>query len=412
MSKPLSPAGHFLGLQRVKVPVAELTIGMFVAELDRPWIDSPFLVQGFLLLNQDDIRRVRDVCEYVYIDVIKERAPADAKGGTFERTRYVSKVSATEEGPRAMDTYSHAKAVLEDMYESVRISASFNTDVAKSVVKDCVNSVIANPQALLWLTLIKNQDNYTAEHSLNVCVLAVALGREVGLLELELENLGLSGLLHDLGKARVPLEILNKEGALTPSEYEQMKQHTVHGRNLLLGKKGVFSGCIDVAFNHHERLNGQGYPRGLQARQLDYFTRIVAIVDAYDAITSARCYSAPKSSFEALRILKNAAGTHFDTELVVAFIRLIGLFPAGSLAELSSGEVGIVLPSGANQNTRPRVLVVRGPDKQPTTERMVDLLRLTATADCKEYKIVGLHPDGTFGVFLREYRTRGLKLGA
>src|SRR5687768_7574514 len=121
MSKPLAPSGQFIGLQRVKVPVGELTIGMFVAELDRPWIDSPFLVQGFLLQNQNDIRRVCQVCEYVYIDVIKERAPADARGVTYERTRYVSKVGAAEEGPRAMDTYSHAKAVLEDMYESVRI---------------------------------------------------------------------------------------------------------------------------------------------------------------------------------------------------------------------------------------------------------------------------------------------------
>ena len=397
--------------ERLKVGVDKLTIGMYVAELDRPWLESPFLIQGFVLKDQNDIRKVQAVCQFVYIDALRERVSVDSSGKSYTRTRYVEKVSFSEEISRASTSCEHARAVLDDIYQTVRLSASFDTGAAKAVVKECVDSIVDNELAMLWLTLLKNQDAYTAEHSLNVCVLSIALGRKVGLLPLELENIGISGLLHDLGKARVPLEVLNKEGALTEQEFDLMKTHPVHGRRLLLGKPGIYSGAVDVAFGHHERINGNGYPRGISSKSISYFTRIVAIVDAYDAITSDRVYSKGKSSYEALKILKGAAGSHFDSDLVKHFIQLIGIYPAGSIAELSSGEIGIVLPVPEKYKMEPKLLIVRDGNKNPCTERILNLMKQPTLADCSPYKITRLLPDNSHGVTIRDYHKNGLILG-
>lgn len=407
---PMSSTLNQIGIERVKMPVNELTLGMYVAELDRPWIESPFMIQGFVLKDQEDIRKVQEVCRYVYIDVMRERVSSDTKGSSYVRTRYVDKSSCGAEINRASETYGHARCVLNDIYQSIRMNSTFDTQGAKTVVKACVESIVSNAEAMLWLTLIKNVDEYTAEHSLNVCVLSIALGRKVGLLPQELEDIGVSGLLHDIGKARIPLEVLNKEGALSEEEFELMKSHPIHGRRLLLGKRGIFPGAVDVAFGHHERLSGKGYPRGLSAKNIGYFTRIVAIVDAYDAITSDRIYSQAKPMYQALRILAGASGSHFDAELVKQFIDLIGLYPAGSIAELSSGEIGIVLPVSVRFKSMPKVLIVLDSEKKPCKERVLDLAKQNTLADCSEYKINNLLPDGSFGVFIKDYHKNGLVL--
>lgn len=387
-------------VRRVRIPVASLRLGMYVAELDRPWLDSPFTIHGFTLRSEQHLRLLQQLCRYVYVDV-KVTATAATKEKPA-KVVYQDAATLAQELPRAKATHRQAKNVVKGLLGSLRVGQSFDSTPAKKAVKACVDSVIANPSALMWLSLLKNVDEYTAEHSLNVCLLSIVLGRAEGLNRADLEEVGLCGLLHDMGKAKTPLEILNKEGALTEEEFEIMKAHTTEGYKILKPRKDISAQAAEVAYSHHERLNGRGYPRGLNAENISYFSRIVAIADTYDAITSNRCYSPAKTALEGLQILMGARGTHFDPDLVTRFIDCIGIYPAGSLAELSTGQVGIVLPVRENPN-KPQILIVRDADKKPCDEQMISLALDPLDSAGKPIKIRNLLSDGMFGIDLKAY---------
>ena len=202
-----------------------------------------------------------------------------------------------------LGTFREARSLTKTMLDDIRLGGAIDTDQAKATVNDCVQSVIRNPDALMWMSKMRSEDEYTAEHCLNVCILAVAFGRQLGLGEEELTDLGMCGLLHDVGKMKVPPDVLNKPGPLTEKEMRMMMAHTVHGRNLLMSTQGIYSGVVDVAFSHHERMDGMGYPRRLPGHGMSKFSRIVAIVDAYDAMTADRCYQSARTSTEAMKIL-------------------------------------------------------------------------------------------------------------
>ena len=214
-------------------------------------------------------------------------------------------------------------------------------------------------------------------------------------------------MLHDMGKSKIPLEILNKEGAFSDEEFDIMKTHTTWGYKILTEKPDVIAEVANVAHSHHERLNGRGYPRALPAEDISYFTRIVAIADTYDAITSKRVYSPAKTSLEALRILIGAKGSHYDPDMVDRFVECIGIYPAGSVAELSNGEVGIVLPSEQEQRQTPKVLVVRDSDKKPCSEKLVDLCEEQEDNKGRRLKINHLLSDDAFGIDLKKFHEQG-----
>lgn len=215
------------------------------------------------------------------------------------------------------------------------------------VVRKCVDKVMQNPNAILWLARLKNSDDYTAEHSVNVSLLAIALGRHMGMNSGELENLGLCALLHDVGKVNVADEILNKSGPLNSAEFHEMAKHTIYAKKLLTERNDIYPGVIDVAYNHHERLDGKGYPRGIDGSEISMFTRVVTIVDAYDAMTSDRCYRKGISSLAALTIINKNKGTQFDANAAEIFIAMIG-YPAGYLMEMKNAEVGVNLSQYPN----------------------------------------------------------------
>lgn len=257
----------------------------------------------------------------------------------------------------------------------------------------------------MWLTKIKRKDEYTAEHSLNVCVLTATFARFLGHNDDEIRQLALCALLHDVGKSKIPSEILNKEGRFTDEEFEIMKQHTTFGRDLLINIKDADRIAIDVAHAHHERMDGSGYPRGLKSHQIPYYAKVVALADCYDAITSSRCYDGARASMEALDIIYKCRGVQFDEELALEFIKCIGLFPPGAIVELSNGEVGIIISTRDDNKLRPKLLVVRNTAKQPCKERVVDLAN---DASFSEVKILREVPNGTFGVDIRVYLKKGL----
>ena len=398
---------------RKQLDVSELTVGMYIVELDRPWQDSPFLFQGFLLESDFDIQMVQDVCRWVFVDVVEEHwEPVDGKPAPASpvRIQYAEKRDMAQQLTEANRTYQATKLQVKQLFASAHLGQAMSMKDAQAVVKDCVDRVITNPNAILWLTRLKHQDEYTAEHSVNVCLLSIALGKQVGLAPFELENLGICGLMHDIGKMKVPNEILNKPGRLDPEEFAEMARHTTYARQLLMGRSDIYPGAVDVAFSHHERLDGKGYPRGIDSTKISQFTRIVTIVDAYDAMTSDRCYKPGMSSLDAMRILNKNRGTQFDEDLVREFISLIGLYPPGYLMEMSNGEVGIILSADPGFQLKPRVIMILGPDKKPQPERIINLAHQPEDDRGIPYEPTGVYRSGAFGVNVSDYINRGLRI--
>ncbi|MBL36233.1 MAG: diguanylate cyclase [Oceanospirillaceae bacterium] len=398
---------------RKQLTVAELTVGMYVVELDIPWEESPFLFQGFLLESEKDIHMVQDHCKSVWVDVVEEDwVPLDKTKNTqrVTRTRYVEKQDMARQLSEANRTYQAAKVQVKQLFASAHLGQALNMKQAQVMVKDCVQRVISNPNAMLWLTRLKHLDEYTAEHSVNVSLLAISLGQHLDLAPYELENLGICGLMHDIGKMKVPDEILNKPGRLTPEEFEEMARHTTYARQLLMGRSDIYPGAVDVAWTHHERLDGKGYPRGIDSTKISLFTRIVSVVDAYDAMTSDRVYKAGMSSLEAMKILNKNAGTQFDKEVVKKFIAMIGLYPPGYLLQMTNGEVGIILSADEGYQLKPRVIMILDKNKQPQPEQIINLAMNPVDRDGQPYKADGVFRSGNFGVSVSDYIQRGLRI--
>lgn len=415
-----------------EIPVSQLEIGMHVVRLDRPWEDTDFLLQGFILQTEEDVLAVQQQCQTVVVegrvDVVPEsfeqspagkRKPTDNPGSPASsqpsssipkrKVTYINKVDTAREMTAARMSYAEAKATAKNIMSSLRLGRTLEMNKIHQVVDDCVDSVLRNDNALLLLTKIKNKDEYTAEHCINVSILSAAFAKHLGLLEGEIRNVALCGLLHDVGKMRIDDEILNKPGALTPEEFAVMKNHTTFGRDVLAAMPRLAHSAVDVAFSHHERMDGKGYPRGLAGYQIPFFAKIVGLVDTYDAITSSRVYDKGRASMEALQIIHRNKGTQFDAELAVEFIRMIGVYPPGSVVELTSGEVGIVVATHATSKLRPRILLVRDTDKQPlATFRELDLLKVVQDSAGQPYKIAREVPDESFGIVMKDFIEQGI----
>jgi HD-GYP domain-containing protein (c-di-GMP phosphodiesterase class II) len=389
----------------IRIDAERITLGMKVIELDRPWNESPFETHGFRITTDQQLDQLKRCCEYIYV-AAKAKAKSAATAPA-ERRVYHNVQTFQQALPAAKNAHRQAKSVVTGFYKTLQLGQSFDSSEAQKTVKQCVDSVIANQEAMLWLGLLKDVDEYTARHSLNVGLLSIILGRAEGLSRDELETVGLCGMLHDMGKSRIPLDILNKEGSFTNEEFEVMKTHTTLGYEILTQQADITTEVAEVAYNHHERLSGNGYPRGLPAEKIGYYTRIVAIADAYDAITSKRIYSPSKTSLEGLRILIGAKGTHFDSELIDRFVECIGIYPSGSVAELSNGEIGIVLPTPPELRETPKVLVIRGSDKQICEEKCVDLSLKQLDPKGRPLKIRHLLSDGAFDIKLADYFPAG-----
>ncbi len=400
----------------IEVRVSELRVGMYVAKLDREWLDTPFLIQGFYLESQEDIETVCQYCKKVWIDASR-KAPGIHLDGRNKPTdthsapvkKYPRKSDIFQEHKRSAKAFGQARTLTKSLLDDVRLGEVINTQAAEATVNECVQSVMRHPDALMWMTRLRKESEYTADHSLNVCILAVAFGRHLGMSEQDLQHIGLCGLLHDVGKMRVPDDVLNKPGKLLPKEMRMMMAHTVHGRNLLLSAGNIYTGAVDVAYSHHERIDGQGYPRKLTADKISLFSRIICIVDAYDAMTADRCYQAAKTSTEALKIIYEERGKQFDERLAIAFLETVGLYPPGSIVELCSGDIGVVIENSQNYRHLPIVSVVLDADKTPYPKPQTYNLAMTQTDELsKEYLVKRVHPDGSFGLSLRDFHEKGL----
>lgn len=419
----------------VKVAASQLQVGMYVVELDRPWLETPFLTQGFDIRHRSEVAKVAQYCDHVFVlrqgvprkkhepkkfPTAGPKRPQGPNKGTLvanlkprrhkkrplarSRPAYDNVRPVQEEHPVARAAYARGKSAVKQLLHSAQIGQMLDTDVAEEVVAECVESIVSNADAMIWMSKIKHEHEYTAEHSLNVCILAIAFGRHLNFEEDELKKLGLCGLLHDVGKMKIPAEILDKPGDLTEDEFRVMQDHTVAGHKLLSEEEGVLPVAVDVVLNHHERPDGSGYPRGLSEGEISEYAKIISVVDAYDAMTSDRCYSRAKSPVDAQKVLYENRGKQFDDECALQFMQAIGPYPPGTWVELHNGMVGIVLAGRRKFRHLPSVILVLDKDRQRVEQKTVDLHLTDKGGLDRGFLIKKTLKDGTHDLRLEDFR--------
>lgn len=398
----------------VQIPVSGLKVGMYVCELDRPWLETPFILQGFAIRSVADIDEIARHCKTVYVEVSEDTwLPAqerEVKETLSQRlNRYQNTASHTQELRTATTLHTEARALTRSFMDDVRLGRGIDVKEVKATVSACVRSILRNPDAMMWMSKLRSRDEYTSEHSLNVGLLAISFGRHLGASEEDLNKLGIAGMLHDIGKMQTPIEVLLKESALDETEFSIMQQHAQQGRDILLSHRNIYHGAVDVAYSHHENLDGSGYPRRIKAGNITDFTRIVTLCDVYDAITSDRVYKKGASSLNALRIVHDQSGKKFDVRLAKEFIECIGLYPPGSVVELHSGEVGVVTGTNHRHRHLPKVMLLRDAEKREIPERIVDLEKIAA-AGSSDQLIRNVLPNGAHGIRVEKLVEKGLAL--
>jgi len=410
-----------------KIDIWDLKVGMFIRELDRPWIETPFMLQGLWITSPKDIEEVKRYCKHVFIDPDKGKdidsdlalvgqsayiPPAgEQKPIKVERPPvYKVLVRFENEVNVAKNIHKQATDVVHNMYDDVRMGKSIDTQGAKTTVSTIVDSIIRNPDAQVWLTHLKDKDEYTAIHSLNVCILSLAFGRHMGFSRDMLNELGLGALLHDLGKIRVPVQVLNKPGKLSNEEFKLMKLHPVYGKEILSTTNGLSQNVVDVAYSHHERMNGSGYPHGLNSDQISLYGRMVAIVDMYDAITSQRVYHHGIHSMDAMKQLYELRQTDLDQKMVEQFIQCLGIYPVGSIVELVCGAVGIVISINRERRLKPKILLVLNEKKERIMPpRIIDLAKFDAAKYGAQFDVKSVVQGDTYGINVLDYIVPGAK---
>lgn len=492
-----------------RVPVANLNIGMFVVELDRPWLDTPFLLQGFLIEDERTLDQLRGICEHVIVDrarsageeyraepkqarepsqriarvvhrIVPGIAPsapqqpgrsagagssvsetvvegtqsdapalrADGTAGGSPRIHFRQRSSerATSDGEtlqdelveanggdqpglfgwlrhllpqrrdrlsadgsgeidlpqdtlpplvrihesmpvqqelaQANETYNKAKQFLQKTVRDIKVGKGLEIEAVESVVGDLVDSILRNPSALQLLSRLRETDSTAYDHALQIGVLLVSFGRELGFGRSELEQLGQVGLLFDIGKLRIDEALLNKRGTLTPSEFEEVKRHVQYSLEMIGDAGNIPAPVMTAVAQHHERLNGSGYPKGLRGASIGAFGRMAGIVDCFAALTSPRPYAETVSAYDAMRMLQKWGDTFFNAGMVEQFIQAIGIFPVGTLVELSTGEAAVIIEQHRAHRLKPKVLIIsdraRNPLGVPIT---LDLLYGTGSLD-------------------------------
>ena len=542
-----------------KIFVHDLKPGMFVSALDRPWLDTPFLLQGFLVETDEDVAELRRACRYVYIDlarsiggdleleyalakkgaggqdeqrvvevavsgnmrshadvsdarpaatakssrlsknattqpnVINPRptaashkpvttaplasaaaglrgnhratddapssatkqlpnqaqnrsigngkpAHADASGRIGSRFGWLDSIvewfgrpgppdfdditldapaprysagplviyreteTLKAEIPQARQALDRSVTVIRDVVKQLETGGTLQIEKAEDVMREMIDSMTRNPNAMLWLSRMRNERENAYSQSLQTAVYMVSLGMHLGLNQDDVTNLAVSGLMLDIGKLKVPKELLERNGKLSAPEFDCVKEHVGHSLTALRENPSVHTKVLETVARHHEREDGSGYPYGLRGESIGLFGRIAGIVDAFTAMTNMRTYAETLSMHDAIRSLYRWKGTQFHEPLVEQFVQAIGVFPVGSMVELSSGEIAIVVSHNRVRRIKPRVLLLTGPDKTRLSKpTQLDLLYAPEQPNGAELAIATALPAGAHGIDPREY---------
>ena len=365
-----------------KIRASDLRIGMYVEKLDGNWLQHPFWKNAFNLVDPKDIKAIHDSgIKYAWINTSKgcdvESTPENitTEAITPESPPATKQVSLEDELELARVTLEKAREKTLSMFQEARMGNSIKIAEAASLVEEISQSVARNPGAMLSLTRMKNQDNYTYLHSVAVCALMIALGKQINY-QGNMQSLGMAGLLHDVGKMAIPDKVLNKPGKLTDEEFKIIQDHPLRGWEMLKESPDVDEISLDVCLHHHERIDGKGYPDKLNASSISLEAKMGAICDVYDAITSDRCYKKGWEAGEALKKMAEWKDGHFDECIFNAFVKTIGIYPTGTLIKLKSGRLAIVTEQSAQTLLKPQIKIFFSCNSRtliPT--KTVDLMR-------------------------------------
>ena len=399
-----------------KIAVSELRVGMHLHALEGAWLDHPFwrtrftvedagLIEQLLRSNVRecwiDTRRGLDVGEVATAAATPAVAPspaamaaepspaaAAAPGGPAAPVwPPVPTASMEEELQRAAELCRNAREAVVAMFGQARLGRAIEAQRCMPLVEEISHSVMRNPGALVSLARLKTRDDYSYMHSVAVCALMVALSRQMGHDERACREAGLAGLLHDLGKARMPEDVLTKPGKLTPDEWAVIRTHPIRGHELLQEAQGASEPVMDVCLHHHERMDGQGYPHQLAAETLPLLTRMGAVCDVYDAVTSNRPYKRGSDPGETIAMMAAGKG-HFDPSVFRHFVAGLGIYPVGTLVRLESGRLAVVSELNPQALASPVVTAFFSTRSSlPIPPQRIDLAR-AGTAD----RIVGREP--------------------
>ncbi|MBI5315312.1 MAG: DUF3391 domain-containing protein [Nitrospirae bacterium] len=357
---------------RKRISIDQLKIGMTVEKLDRSWLSTPFLRHRFRITSSDQIQQLY-ASGVQQLEVEADGAdpgsgpPVSAMPVEAQPSQPVtqslepepSTIPFTEELPAARQAYKAAKLVIQQAMEDVRMGRALNMEAVSEVVGNMADSILRNHDALASLTRLKNFDEYTFYHSVNTSALALSVGKHLGYERTPLLQLGTGMLLHDIGKTQIPVELLNKPGRYDAGEFEIMKQHVLRGAEILSNTTGLTDMFLKPTLEHHERVDGTGYPHHRSKIDLSQFGLIAAIVDIYDAVTSDRCYHKGKTPHDTLQFLYQlGAQGHVDGTLVQQFVQVVGVYPVGSCVLLNTGERAIVKQFNHQAPLRPLVVLI------------------------------------------------------
>lgn len=406
-------------MNKKKVLIADLKPGMFVYELDRPWVDTPFLFQGFIIDTAHQLEELGRYCKYVYVDPLRSldaggdsgarEGTGNAAPGSGDATSIISNAVVYEDRASVEQELREAEPIrntvyhlLQSVQEEVRNSRRLNTTKLRDALSDMVDSVIRNPNALLLLTQLKEKDVTTLGYAIDVAIYILAFGRHLGLHPDELRALGLGGLLLDIGKIRLPEQLLAKKTMLTAEEHGLMKTHVQRGVDILSATPEIPAEVIEMLATHHEREDGSGYPAGLSGDDIGLFGKMAGIVDCFNDLTIDRPYASRAPHHVALQLLHQWRHQFFNGYLIDEFTQCMGVYPVGSLVELNTGEIAVVIGGNSSARLKPKVVLALDAKKTPySNKRMVDLSTSDSTAQAREIKR-GLE-SGMYGIDPRAY---------
>lgn len=367
-----------------------LTPGMYVAELDRPWVETKFKFQGFMIRSGRDIALFRKTCIYVYVDAEQSLQSREVQSSirNCNSTESIEKVlkhvargqeynnacPVERELNTAKCAYEHALQTVSTVWENAAAGKHLDAGDIEEAVTGIVESILRNPDALLLLRCIPHRSEYAYVHAVNCCALAAHFARHLSIEKQELYNMATGGLLFDIGKTRLPEALLNKKGPLSQEEITLMRQHVEFGSDILANAGGFSRSTIDMVRSHHERYDGEGYPKGTRDYHIPLHARMAAIIDCFDAITVERPYKKPVTSYDGLHMIYEANGIDFQKELAEQFIQCMRIYPTGSCVELTDGQVAVVVEQNSTQRMRPRVMLIRNQDGSASEQaRIIDL---------------------------------------
>ena len=353
------------------INVTQLRKGMFICGTDRKWIEIPFFRRKFLITTDKQINILREYCKFVVIDT--EKGADVLPGSTLEpyTDQATADTDSAHENNSYRKNYDESQTILNEVLNDVRLGRCVDNPKVRGVVQELTLNIVKDSDSMIGLIQLKDKNDSLARKSVNVCILALAFGRHVGISKDKMYALGLGALLHDIGMVQIPDKILLKKQPLTPAERSIMEKHTEYGLAVLAKTTGIPVDVLKIVHCHHERIDGRGYPQKLQAKEIGLLVRMVTIVSVYEALTRERFYTEILSPVAALKYLYTSGKAMFDANLVEKFIQALGIYPSGCVVELNTGELGIVVKVNQQDRLRPALRMVTNAQKQLLSQKVV-----------------------------------------